>query len=456
MVWRSIPPTEAVVIRAKASDALAAAGITLTEPSQADARTPALVLVGDLGAASCEYVKHLSAGGGHRVAVVPVPGLVVDTEIGWRLMALGASEILSWDTLLARPQILAARLQRWHEIDALLASPLIRNHLIGTSAAWNALLRRVIEAARFTTTPTLLLGESGTGKELLARLIHTLDPRSAKGDLIVLDCTTVAPELAGSEFFGHERGAFTNAHSRRDGAFAMANCGTLFLDEVGELPLGLQAQLLRVVQEKTYKRIGSNTWQQTEFRLVCATNRDLWEETTVGSFRRDLYYRLAGWVFRVPSLHERREDVLPLARHFLAAAEPKITDPDFDPAVAAYLTRRDYPGNVRDLRQLVMRAASRHVGDGPITFADIPEDDRPHVPLPSLPWPDFEFERAVERAMMLGIGLKDISRMTCDVAVRLAIQSRGNLQDAARLLGVSDRALQMRQAQTKAIGMQLN
>jgi DNA-binding NtrC family response regulator len=148
--------------------------------------------------------------------------------------------------------------------------------------------------------------------------------------------------------------------------------------------------------------------------------------------------------------------VLPLAQHFLAAARPEMKDSVFDPAVAAYVTRRDYPGNVRDLRQLVIRAASRHVGDGLITFADIPEDERPRVPLPLLPWPDFEFERAVERAITLGIGMKDISRIACDVAVRLAIQSRGNLQDAARLLGVSDRALQMRQAQSRTVDLQLN
>src|SRR5678816_1272096 len=141
----------------------------------------------------------------------------------------------------------------------------------------------------------LIAGESGTGKELVARLIHALDRREPKGPFVVLDCTTVSPELAGSEFFGHERGAFTTAVTAREGAFAMADGGTLFLDEVGELPLTLQAELLRVIQERVYKRVGSNIWKQVNFRLICATNRNLLEEEARGAFRRDFYYRLAAW-----------------------------------------------------------------------------------------------------------------------------------------------------------------
>jgi transcriptional regulator with GAF, ATPase, and Fis domain len=172
-------------------------------------------------------------------------------------------------------------------------SPLVRNNLIGQSLAWNSVLRQIIEVARFTDASVLIMGESGTGKELVARLIHTLNPHTKKRDLVVVDCTTIVPDLSGSEFFGHERGAFTGALAPRDGAFALADGGTLFLDEVGELPLGLQAQLLRVVQERTYKRVGDNTWQRTDFRLVCATNREPLQEVQQGRFRCDLYYRLS-------------------------------------------------------------------------------------------------------------------------------------------------------------------
>src|SRR5437763_9151048 len=132
-----------------------------------------------------------------------------------------------------------------------------------------------MEAAFFTDAPVLSTGETGTGKELIARLVHSLDARSKKRDLVVVDCTTIVPTLSGSEFFGHERGAFTGAVSTREGAFALADGGTLFLDEVGELPLTLQPRLLRVLQEHTYKRVGGNLWQEAKFRLVCATNRNL-------------------------------------------------------------------------------------------------------------------------------------------------------------------------------------
>ncbi len=133
----------------------------------------------------------------------------------------------------------------------------------------------MVEIARFTDAAVLITGESGTGKERMAQLIHELDPRPKKGRLVVLDCSTVVPSLSGSEFFGHEKGAFTGASAPRSGAFELADGGTLFLDEVGELAVPLQAELLRVIQEGTFKRVGSNTWRRSAFRLVCATNRDL-------------------------------------------------------------------------------------------------------------------------------------------------------------------------------------
>src|SRR5262249_40812748 len=151
---------------------------------------------------------------------------------------------------------------------------------------------------------TSLLGESGTGKEVVARLIHLLDSRPNKRDLVVLDCASIVPELSGSEFFGHERGAFTGALTERNGAFALANDGTLLLDEIGDLPLPLQVQLLRVIQEHTYKRVGGNKWCKTEFRLICATNRDLFDLIGRGAFRADLYYRIAGYICKLPPLRE--------------------------------------------------------------------------------------------------------------------------------------------------------
>ncbi len=308
-------------------------------------------------------------------------------------------------------------------------------------------LRQVIEVAVFTDAAVMITGESGTGKELVARLLHTLDRRSNKGDLVILDCTTIVPELAGSEFFGHERGAFTNAVAARDGAFALAHGGTLFLDEVGELPLMLQADLLRVVQERTYKRVGSNSWEKTDFRLVCATNRDLLQEEAQGRFRRDFYYRIAGCTCKLPPLRERVEDILPLTRHFLTQFRPDLGAIELDEPVRQYLLRRTYPGNVRDLRQLISRIACRHVGPAPITVGDVPEDERPDPSDRPDDWCDEMFERTIRKALAWGVGLKDIGRVAEDVAVRNAVAAEdGNLQRAARRLGVTDRTLQLRRA----------
>jgi transcriptional regulator with GAF, ATPase, and Fis domain len=318
--------------------------------------------------------------------------------------------------------------------------------LVGESRAWKSLLRQVVEAARFTDASVLILGESGTGKELAARLIHTLDPRPQKRDLVVVDCTTIVPELAGSEFFGHERGAFTGAVAARDGAFALTDGGTLFLDEVGDLPLGLQAQLLRVVQEGTYKRVGGNTWQRTNFRLVAATNKDLQQAVASGAFRRDLYYRIAGVTCQLPSLRERTDDILRLARHFMQQLRSDAEAIDLDDLVREYLLSRTYSGNVRDLKQLVSRIVYRHVGSGPITVGDIPEEERPA--MESLhDRSDQLFEQAIRRALVSGVGLKDISRAVTEAAIRIAVRDEeGNLQRAARKLGVTDRALQLRRA----------
>ena len=374
----------------------------------------------------------------------------------WRLLHAGAEDTLIWSTDGSAADQIRARLDRWQIIDELATEAARRASFIGAGTAWAELVRRVVEAARFADTPVLLIGESGTGKELLAHLIHIADARAAAGsplDLVTVDCSTIVPELSGSELFGHEKGAFTGAITARDGAFAAANHGTLFLDEIGELPLALQVQLLRAVQEKTYKRVGGNVWQTTDFRLVSATNRDLADLVSRGQFRLDLYHRLAGWVFRLPSLRERREDILPLAAHFLNECRPH-DDPaplDFDDSVRAYLVNREYPGNVRELRQLIHRVSHRHVGPGPITAGDIPPDDRPMSDALPSTWPDDRLDRVIEDAIARGIGLKEISHATTEAAIRLALDcEKGNLQRAAKRLGVTDRALQLRRASKKA------
>ncbi len=384
---------------------------------------------------------------GSVVALATSPSAVEDGSV-WRLLHAGAADVLIWDEGEAAARI-AAIVERWHTIDELTAAALAAEALAGESGAWLGLLRRVVEAACFSSAPVLLTGESGTGKEILARLIHSAGAGRAgsvqRRELVTVDCSTLVPELSGSELFGHERGAFTGAHAVREGAFALADGATLFLDEIGELPLPLQSQLLRAIQEKTYKRVGANVWQKTNFRLVCATNRDLSELVRQGQFRLDLFHRIAGWVFRTLPIAERRDDILPLARHFLHALAPDT--PAFDPAVCDYLVNRSYAGNIRELRQLVQRMANRHVGPGPVTVGDIAEEDRPSGGALPRAWPDEGLDRTIADAIASGATLREISAQTTMAAIRITVQSEhGNLQRAAKRLGVTDRALQMRKA----------
>jgi DNA-binding NtrC family response regulator len=331
-----------------------------------------------------------------RAASSPSRGRVIalDTrgtgppDDGWALLEAGASDVIVWGSHHDVGGQLAARLRRWEDVDRLLASRVVTERLVGNSPAWTSVLRRLVEVAHFTDASVLVTGESGTGKELVARMIHDLDARRDKAAFVVVDCTTVVPSLSGSEFFGHEKGAFTGATSAREGAFALADRGTLFLDEVGELSLPLQAELLRVIQEGTYKRVGSNLWQRTRFRLVCATNRDLGQGQRAGTFRSDLFFRIAGCTAHLPTLHERTDDIPALVDWFFRELRPGFEPPDLAPAVRAFLLSRRYPGNIRDLRHLVARLSHRHVGPGPVTVGDIPEDERPashsngYVPAP--------------------------------------------------------------------------
>jgi transcriptional regulator with GAF, ATPase, and Fis domain len=434
------------------------------ESSQVSARegdpgvsaVPGLLCFTALTPALCDLLRTVSRDGIERVLAVALSRAALAGVGAWQLLQAGASDVFVWDETTDPIDAIRAKLKRWQAVDDILWSPVVRNSLVGQSPAWISVLRQIVEVAHFNQDVSVLItGETGTGKELVAQLIHRLDARPEKRDLVVLDCTTIVPELSGSEFFGHERGAFTGAVAARDGAFALADGGTLFLDEVGELPLTLQAQLLRVIQEKTYKRVGSNTWRHTEFRLVCATNRDLLHEEAHHHFRRDLYYRIASWTCKLPPLRERAEDIISLARYFVQeyAREhrPGTEPPDLDESVREYLLTRAFPGNVRDLKQLVSRFMVRHVGPGPITLGDIPEEERPTAGLLPEDWRNAEFERLIRSALASGAGLKEIGSAAENTAVRLAIDdAQGNLQRAADKLGVTDRALQMRRASRRA------
>jgi len=215
-----------------------------------------------------------------------------------------------------------------------------------------------------TPASVLLAGESGTGKEVAARYVHAHSPR-ADGPFVAVNCAAVSPQLIESEMFGHERGAFTGAASRRRGRFELADGGTLFLDEVAELPASLQAKLLRVLQERSFERVGGSRTIEVDVRLVAATNRDLAAEIEAGAFREDLYHRLAVFPVRMPPLRERPDDVEPLAEHLLGRIGRELGRPglSLDPDARRQLRHRAWPGNVRELSNALERAAIVADGD---------------------------------------------------------------------------------------------
>lgn len=377
----------------------------------------------------------------------------------WLVLAAGAADLVIWND---DPRPVQARLERLSEVERLITSAPVAGVIRGSSPALRRALSDLVTAARFGSGPILILGETGTGKELAARVAHSVAASSRSGHLVVVDCTTIVPTLSGSELFGHERGAFTGALTVRTGAFAAANGGTLLLDEVGELPLDLQPELLRVIQEGTFKRVGADTWQRTNFRLICATNRALDDEVAAGRFRADFYYRIAASTVRLPPLRERADDIVPLFKAFFLEASGPAGSIELSPAVTTALQERGYPGNLRDLRQLAYRVAARHVGPGPVTPGDLPPADRPPTPGPyvsrlgqrtldgATDGSAATFAECVRSQLRQGKTLKELRECVAEVAVAAALdESGGNVRAAAVRLGITDRALHLRRAQQR-------
>jgi transcriptional regulator with GAF, ATPase, and Fis domain len=335
------------------------------------------------------------------------------------------------------------KILRWRNIESILHSPVIKNNIAGESAELKKMLRNIIEVTVYSAASVLILGERGTGKELVAKIIHEMDITRSKGNFVLVDCTTIRPELSGSEFFGHEKGSYTGADHSREGAFALANHGTLFLDEVGELPLTMQAELLRIIQEGAYKKVGSNIWKQANFRLVSATNRDLEAESEKGNFRKDLFDRISIWQCYIPSLNERREDIPLLIESFFRKKFPENM-PVIDKALFDYLQNRNYPGNIRELQNLISRIALRYIGKGPVTIGDMPDYERTSNFKDIKAW--FEnsiLAESINQALNDGYDIKNIVDTIKTMATTIALSITDNNKEMSALLGKSERWIQM-------------
>jgi len=295
--------------------------------------------------------------------------------------------------------------------------------IVGSSAKIQDVLR-MVSRLKDTRTPVLITGESGTGKELVARAIH-FRGAFANRPFVAVDCGSLVPTLIESELFGYEKGAFTGALKSRTGLFQSANGGTIFLDEIGELPLELQAKLLRVLQEKEVRPVGSNQRTKVDVRVIAATNRDLEKEYRNGTFRKDLYFRLNVVTVHVPALRERRSDIPMLSHWFLDRCAPgrsvQVTN-----AAMKSLLQYDWPGNVRELENCIERAVA--LGDQ----KSIDVDDLP---------PAIASEPATEREPALSSSegfsttdLEDIERTTIE---RVFQQVKGDKVLAGKMLGIS-------------------
>ena len=238
----------------------------------------------------------------------------------------------------------------------------LSDSVVGADSGLRAVIERVELVAR-SDVPVLVLGETGTGKEVMARMIHTQSSR-ASGPFLRINCGAIPPELIDSQLFGHERGSFTGAAQTRQGWFERANCGTLLLDEVGELPLAAQVRLLRILQDGWLERVGGHDPIHVDVRIVAATHRDLAAMVTEGTFREDLWYRLAVFPISLPPLRDRQEDIPELARHFARRAATRFVLPESMPSSEDIRLLKAYawPGNIRELASVIDRAAI--LGDG--------------------------------------------------------------------------------------------
>ena len=289
-------------------------------------------------------------------------------------------------------------------------------------------VRHLVERVALTPATVLIQGESGTGKELVANAIHTLSPRVG-GPFIRVNCAALTETLLETELFGHEKGAFTGALVRKMGRFELADGGTLFLDEIGELSFNVQAKLLRVLQERTFERVGGEKTIKVDVRIIAATNRDLLKEVQEGRFREDLYYRLSVFPISIPPLRERQEDIPYLADHFVKKLRTYGQGKTLVPGVLTQLMAYEWPGNVRELENVIERmviiSSGTVIGNDELpVFNSLKKEEKGRIGAFELP-PE-------------GVSLEELEKSFLKQALE---QTGGNQSQAAKRLGLSRHAL---------------
>ena len=342
-----------------------------------------------------------------------------------------------------------------------MARPGVSREILGKSGAVEA-LRKIIAKVAPTQTSVLVIGESGTGKELVARAIHDQSPRAGK-PFVAINCGAIPENLIESELFGHRKRSFTGAVSEKQGLFEVAGTGTLFLDEIGELPIAMQVKLLRALQERVIRRVGGTDDIPIDVRIIAATNRDLEARVAAGKFREDLYYRLNVILIRAPSLRERPGDVEVLAEEFLrrfCERSGKVIS-GFAPEAMTMLSSHAWPGNIRELENVVERAGTLESLDR-IGVASLPENVRNAVTvgsrgagseagLKSFQWSQGELKIPRPDFGRGGIDLEEVLSGVERAFVQAALDHSGGVRKAAAdLLGVTFRSIRYR---LKKLGM---
>lgn len=410
-------------------------------------RRPALVVT-DLrlpDGNGMELVRELVAGEGER------PGILVVTAFGSVRQAVealqaGADDFLTKPLdldhfLIAVERVLETRHLREEvtRFRRLSEAGDVFHGLFGRSAAMRTLFDQIRVVAR-AQGPVLIHGESGTGKELVARAVHAESER-AEGPFLAVNCAGVPQELMESEFFGHASGAFTGARASRRGLLQQASGGTLLLDEIGEMPLALQAKMLRALQDGSIRPVGQDTEEHVDVRIVAATHRDLAQRVASGEFREDLYYRLETFALRVPPLREREEDIELLAQRFLArfAASQGRPARSFSPQALAALQQYSFPGNVRELQNAVERAVAFCPGEC-IAPEHLPERLLSPEPASAAP----AGTQRGDGGLLDGAVLPTLDELQRRYVQRVLDEVGGNRRRAAALLGIGRRTLYRR------------